>query len=406
MEDFKKVLDKVLKYWLLLPVVIYITGYIYAQGILSFVSLKFLSLDPFGMTASTEFYIRNGISFFVSLIVPIVVSVAIFEIIKPRLKLKKYNLSYIFILLITQLVCWCIHFWVSTICKENVITYETYELFYNCYSFVYYTITLTVFIIAFYCLSELSKEERVIGFISDSHDNKKFKQTKATIYMYHAFLMGFSLIMSVYLSGLFKHDNLIKSALNNSGGKITYADVQTEDITKRYLYFDVVNNNFIGFDLNYSNKSSSSVIIPITKVKKIDVVELSSPLKVKVLSNNEDVLEKNKIIEKFYSSYKQKDANTFINTISRNAYKEPPYSLIPAKELINIWNKNENYNSFIPLYFQVFESVEDKQSNSSLYVIEYYESKIKYLEYKFIWENNQYKIDEISEVKQWFNIQE
>ncbi|MGG4462244.1 hypothetical protein ABEX29_28575 [Brevibacillus porteri] len=404
MDDIKKVIEKILKYWILFPVVIYLVGFIYVQGLLTFITSKFLTLDPFGITASTEIYIKNGISFLVFLSIPIVLSIIIFDGRKSKLKLKKYKVGHIICLIISQIIGWAIHFGVSAITRDNVISVKTYEMFNLIYSEIYYTVTLSIFINGFYIIAVLSKDEKIAGFINNNQDHKEFKKSKTSHYVYHALLMTFSLIGSIYLSGIFKQDKLIQSAFNNSGEKITYADVVTEDISNRYLYFDIVNNYFIGFDLDYNNNSSPSVIIPLTKVKKIDIVELSAPLKVKALSKEQDVLARKKVIEDYYASYKQKDANVFLNTISRKMYREHPYMLIPSEELKKIWDQNKNISSYVPRYFQVFEGIENTEP--LLYVIEYHNSKNRYLEYKFIYENGGFKIDKISEVKQWFIIQE
>lgn len=360
MEEIKKVIDKILKYWLLLTVFVYIVGYIYVQGQFMFISPKILPLNPFGITASMELYVKNGINFLLIIIMPLVLSVFTFEFIKLKLKFNKNMLSFMPGLIIIQFVSWAIHFWVSTRSKNNFITIEVYEVFNFLYTVIYYFITLTVFIICFNLISELTREQKNVGFINNNLDNIEYKKTKASIYLYHTLMMSFSIIISIYCSGFFKQDILIQSAINNNGGKITYADVITEDASKRYLYFDIVNNNFIGFDINYSSDSSSSVIIPLSKVKKIDIVELSSPIKVKVLSKDINVVARKKVVEDFYASYKKKDPDAFINLISRKMYKEHPYSLIPADELKKIWDQNIDFDSSIPIYFQVFEGIENK----------------------------------------------
>ncbi|MED1792854.1 hypothetical protein P4V54_09235 [Brevibacillus nitrificans] len=406
MEDIKKVLDRILNYWLLFPVLIYLTGFIYVQGILSFVSFKFLSLDSFGITASTELYIKNGIFFWVWIIVPLVLAVVIFYILKPRIKQRKYHAGYMPLLLISQSIGWYFHFLVSERCNNKLISFKTYEMFNIIYSGIYYTISLTVFIIGFYLISVLTKEEKNAGFLNTNSENKEYRESKTSYYLYHVLLMAISIIISIFFSGIFKQDLLVQSAINSSGGKITYADVVTEDINKRYLYFDLVSNYFIGFDMNYSNTSSSSVIIPLAKVKKIDVVELSSPEKVRMISNDQSVQARKKVIDNYYNSFKNRDASSFITTISRKMYREHPYTLIPVDELQKIWNQSKDSTHFVPSYYQVFESNESKQKESTLYVIEYYNSGNKYLEYRFTYEDNLFKIDKISEVKQSFNIQE
>jgi hypothetical protein len=407
MEDIKKVFEKIKDYWLMIPVAIYFIGFFYVQGLLGYITKNLILPNTFSISASTEFYIKNGLKISILMIIPLIISIIMFNMLKKKksvAEVKTYSMFFMPIFLVVQLVGWTLYIRVATYFKNNNVTYEYYEIFNLLFSLIYYSLSFTVYIIGFYIISELTKEYKVTGFINEYKDNKESKKYKLSFYLYHVFFTTISLVFSLYCSGLSEQDKIIQSALNNKGGKITYADVITDDSSKRYIFLDIVNNYFIGFDINYDHKSSSSVIIPLTKIKQLNVIELSSPIKVRTLTQEDEDKARKKVIEDYYLSLRTKDARLFINSLSWNLYKKPPYTLIPAEELKKIWDRNKNFYNQIPIYYQMFKSVD--KNNTALYVIEYHDTTIKYLEFKLIFEKDRYKIDNILDVRQSLIVQE
>ncbi|NGQ97505.1 hypothetical protein G3578_20415 [Brevibacillus sp. SYP-B805] len=407
MEDLKKAAEKIKDYWLLIPFIVYTIGFFYVQGLLGSLKKKPLFFDLSGVSASFEFYIKNGLKILYIFVISMAFALILFKYLKETTvvnKIKVYYWSLFSTLFFITVVIWlvvlgCILYNINNENLRYLLGYiDGVILIINIF---YYCVLFTYFLIGLYIIEKSTNKKNGIGFIKNEKYNNKSKEFKISDNLFHLLLLVFSLIISLIYSGISDQTINVEKALNNKGGSLKFADIYSNNQFKRYLYIDIVNNYFYGYDLSFDN--TTSVVIPLSKIDKLEIIELSAPIKVKTYKNGDSGAVKT--IKTYYHSLITKDAASFINTLSWNIYSKFPYSLVPKDTLKELWNIKNTEN--IPINYQIFEAIDQEKSKGTteyLYVVEYYKNDVKYLEFEMIKEKESYKINRISDVKQPFTI--